>query len=514
MWQDPAAETVPCSGRCVLRGKVNSRKAAGGLERLSGRPPAPWKLANPSCFVDLCFHGGENVYISKRDVHTCFDVLQAPEHLQEWFGRPPVSLHELSRVCQFPIDNFVDFVVGDNETHNLSRFTPLFPTSTVWPMGFSWSSCVAQACTVSCWLEAGVAEDAFMSLDSPPPSGVEACGVATDDTFFFHKDKQAGAERLRRLDKVFEERGMPKNQAKDVTLQPAMTALGCELTTQPPAAEPASSKLVRLFAALLDLFLQGQVSPSGLNRALGVEQWFCLLNRPMFSVFSAVYDFVRREPPESIQFLPEDVQSEILVAAAFAPLLGADLGRDFLPQLIACDAAGTHGFGVSYMPCSQQLVRSVSSLSERRGDFVRFFQEPDEPCRKDRLGTPHELPFHKWQFHTAISAKARWKAHAGLLEAHGLHIALKWALRSAVRFHRRVVVLIDAKAILGAASKGRSSAPGIRGVLRKIGNLLMATNSLLRFVYIPSEDNPADAPSRGIVRRVRNRSRKGLNVPG
>ncbi|CAL1136882.1 unnamed protein product [Cladocopium goreaui] len=362
--------------------------------------------------------------------------------------------------------------------------------------------------------QAGVAEDAFMSLDSPPPSGVEACGVATDDTFFFHKDKQAGAERLRRLDKVFEERGMPKNQAKDVTLQPAMTALGCELTTQPPAAEPASSKLVRLFAALLDLFLQGQVSPSGLNRALGVEQWFCLLNRPMFSVFSAVCDFVRREPPESIQFLPEDVQSEILVAAAFAPLLGADLGRDFLPQLIACDAAGTHGFGVSYMPCSQQLVRSVSSLSERRGDFVRFFQEPDEPCRKDRLGTPHELPFHKWQFHTAISAKARWKAHAGLLEAHGLHIALKWALRSAVRFHRRVVVLIDAKAILGAASKGRSSAPGIRGVLRKIGNLLMATNSLLRFVYIPSEDNPADAPSRGIVRRVRNRSRKGLNVPG
>ena len=496
------AKSTPGKQREVWNGSAISHAAI--------RPPAPTKLANPSCFIDLCFQPDEAIYMSKRDVQTCFDVLLAPDHLQEWFGRPPVSLHELSRVCQLPQEAFLEFVIADDR-ENISSLCPLFPTSTVWPMGFSWSSCVAQACTVCCCLEAGVPDQAFMSLDASPPIGAEACGVATDDTFFFHRDKVAGAERLRRLDQAFARNGMPKNTSKDVTLQPAMTALGCELTSQPPAAEPAAAKLLQLFVALLDVCVQGKASPSGLSRALGVEQWFCLLNRPMFSIFDLVYEFVRREPQDDLQPLPEGVRTEILVAASLVPLLGADLGRAFLPQLIACDASSAHGFGVSYMPCSPQLVRDVSLLSERRGDFVRFFPDPDEPPRKDRMGTPHELPFHKWQFRTAISARARWQAHSGLLEAHGLLLALKWALRSARHFHQRLVVLVDAKAILGAASKGRTSAPGIRGILRKIGALLMGTNSLLRLVYIPSEDNPADAPSRGIVRRCKSKILKRSN---
>ena len=217
----------------------------------------------------------------------------------------------------------------------------------------------------------------------------------------------------------------------------------------------------------------------------------------MFSIFDAVYEFVRREPADKVQRLPHKVQMEITVAIWLMPLLGADLGRSFLPKLLACDASTVFGFGVSYMPCSTSLVKEVSLLSERRGDFVRFFPDDDAP-QKDRLGVPHQLPFHKWQFRTAISAKAQHKAHSGNLEAHGLHTTLKWVLRKPANFHRRLVVLTDAKAVLGAATKGRTSASRVRGILRKIGSLLLATNSLLKLVYVPSEDNPADSPSRGI----------------
>ena len=166
---------------------------------------------------------------------------------------------------------------------------------------------------------------------------------------------------------------MPKNAAKDVTLQSEMTALGCELTAQPPAAEPSTAKLVQLYEALLDVFILGRASPTAVSRALGVEQWFCLLNRPMFSIFDAVYEFVRREPAGHVQTLPHKVLTELLVAACLSPLLGADLGREFLPRLIACDASSAHGFGVSYMHCPTSLVEEVSLLSERRGDFVHFF---------------------------------------------------------------------------------------------------------------------------------------------
>ena len=464
------------------------------------KPPAPMMLAHPSCFVDLLFREGESIYMSKRDVHTCFDVLQAPSGLQEWFGRPPTTLKELSRVCGAGVDELRTYFRGD--IHDpVPPEQLVYPASAVWPMGFSWSSCVAQACTLACCQEAGVATANFMTMEQAPPTGPEVCGVATDDTFFIHKDKAVGAQRLRRLDSALAGHGMPKNGLKDVTLESEMTALGCKLTVRPPSVEPDSGKLTMAFKAFLDVLARRTATPAGLSRLLGVEQWFCLLNRPMFSIFDKVYEFVRKEPQTSAFVFPDAVWTELAVAAFLMPLLGADLSRDFLPQLIACDAAPEFGFGVSFFRCSSKLAEKVGSLAERRGDYIKFFPEPGAPKAKDRLGTPHTLPLRPSKFRTAISAKAKWKAHSGVLEARGLLLAVKWALRNKRNFNRRIVVLIDAKAVLGAATKGRTSAPVIRGVLRQLAASLLATNSLLRLVYVPTEHNPADAPSRGRRRR-------------
>ena len=163
------------------------------------------------------------------------------------------------------------------------------------------------------------------------------------------------------------------------------------------------------------------------------------------------------------------------------------------------------------MKCSKGIAEQVGSLSEKRGDFVRFFS-PSQASDRDRIGEPHTLPFRPSRFRDAISAKAKWKAHSSILEAHGLLLAVKWLLRTPVNFNRRLVVLVDAKAVLGSASKGRTSAPSLRGILRHVAGLLLATNSLLRLVYVPSEHNPADAPSRGVRRRptcrVKRRTKK------
>ena len=448
-------------------------------------------LALSICF----FEQGKEVFMPKRDVHTCFDVLEAPPALQPWFGRPPVTLHEVSQVAGIPTTELLLYV-ADCSSERVCKHDLLYPASTVWPMGFSWSSCVAQAATVACCLQAGVEKDAFMTMDLPPPNGPEACGVATDDTFFIHFDREMGQRRLDMLDTVMAQHGMPKNEAKDVSLQASMTALGCVIDSKSGTVEPAPGKLCSLFLAWIDVLTKGCATPVGINRALGLHQWFCLLQRPLFSVFDSVYSFAR-QPPDNIQVeLPVDVRTEVAVATFLVPLLGADLRRRFLPQLTACDAAPDFGFGVAYMRCSEAVAAEVGSLAERRGDFVKFYPEPGETY-KDRLGTPRELPFSKRQFKTAISTKAIFKAHSGALEAHGLLLTLKWLLRSTARFNHRLVILVDAKAVLGAASKGRTSAPAIRGVMRHLGALLLATNSLLRLVYVPTEHNPADAPSRG-----------------
>ena len=464
------------------------------VSRWAEKPPAPQYLANPSCFVDLLFPPSCEVLMSKRDVHTCFDVLRAPESVQPWFGRPPVTLHELSQVAGVSAHDLKHWVVDHEHAgvHDL-----MYPASTVWPMGFSWSSCIAQAATVACCMEAGVDKQSFMAMDLPPPVGKEACGVATDDTFFFHFDRQLGQRRLGMLDEVLEKRGMPKNEAKDVTLQASMTALGCILDSAKGTAEPAPKKLGTLFLAWIGLLDSGHASPVAFNKALGLHQWFCLLQRPQFSIFDGCYKFVR-QTPEDRQFpLPAQVRAEIFVAMFLMPLLGADLQRKFLSRITACDAAPEFGFGVSYLDCPGSVAERVSLLAERRGDFVRFYPDADEPPAKERRGQPHDLPYSKRCFTTAISAKARFKAHSGALEAHALLLAIKWLLRSPAHYNSRPVILVDAKAVLGAATKGRTSAPGIRGVMRHVGALLLASNCLLKLVYVPTEYNPADAPSRG-----------------
>ena len=53
--------------------------------------------------------------------------------------------------------------------------------------------------------------------------------------------------------------------------------------------------------------------------------------------------------------------------------------------------------------------------------------------------------------------------------------------------------------MLGAVRKGRSSAPSLERELRYIGALIRGGDLLVRCLYVPSEDNPADAPSRGVV---------------
>ncbi|CAJ1433472.1 unnamed protein product [Effrenium voratum] len=124
----------------------------------------------------------------------------------------------------------------------------------------------------------------------------------------------------------------------------------------------------------------------------------------MFSVCDSTYAFVRRECADQIQFLPDKARTELVLAAFLMPLLGADLGREFLPAIIACDASPAFGFGVSCMKCSKGIAEQVGSLSEKRGDFVRFFS-PSQASDRDRIGEPHTLPFRPSRFRDAISAK-------------------------------------------------------------------------------------------------------------
>ena len=87
-----------------------------------------------------------------------------------------------------------------------------FPVHAAWPVGFSWSSCVAQSNTIGLLTHAGVDPRCILSLDHAlPGSQEELCAVATDDTLFFHRCPGKGRRTLCKLDKVFDKNGIARN---------------------------------------------------------------------------------------------------------------------------------------------------------------------------------------------------------------------------------------------------------------------------------------------------------------
>lgn len=471
------------------------------MSKWAAEPPKPRRLANPSSFLDLEIPWGSEVFFSKRDASTYFDTLAAPVALRKWFGQPPVQVHELlaEGLSLQQVLSFCDEV----DAEQLGLHARLFPVHCIWPMGFSWSSAVAQDTTISMCLKAGVAEENIASLDHPSPENqTEMCFVATDDVVLVHKDAKQGLETLLHLDKAFQTHGIPKNTKKDVSLASNVTALGCDLSNNPAKVEPASGKLVQTLARTLDLLRIGHASPRAVHACLGVWQWFALMQRSFFSIFDSIYDFVQKEPADQLLKLPLAVSDELLLAVMLAPLLSARLDREPLRTMVATDASADFGFGVCACPCTKQEAANLCRLAERRGDYVRLTVDASDPVEVPRLGRPHRLRVKQSHFRTIISKRAKWQAHSGVLEAHAYLLALKWLARHPAKHHHRVPILVDAKAVVGAATKGRSSARALRTVLRSAAAYTMASDLLPRIVYIPSESNPADHPSRG-RKRVR-----------
>ena len=236
----------------------------------------------------------------------------------------------------------------------------------------------------------------------------------------------------------------------------------------------------------------------GIFRAwLGGAQWLCLLERWLFSVFQHSYAFARVEPATVEHDVPYNVVEEVLLFIALSPCLALPLNRPARAHILACDAAPEYGFGVVEAACGEAEAEALCRLAEKRRDYVRPAAAEADPTTIARQGTQCTLSMPQRSFRQVVGQRARWHAHSGSLEAHALLLAVRGVTRRAVAHGTRLPVLVDAKTVVCAAGKGRSSAPTIRRTMARIGANVLAGNLALRVVYVPSEANPADGPSRG-----------------
>ena len=168
----------------------------------------------------------------------------------------------------------------------------------------------------------------------------------------------------------------------------------------------------------------------------------------------------------------------------------------------ATDASTSFGLGASYVRTSTSFVRQVARWAEKQGAFVVLDGGAARALGESRLLRAHALNLKLDDFSDVFSVRNKFPAHINVLEGEALVLFLRWLLRSGGNHSTRVVVLLDSAVLLGAAAKGRSSSQ-LNRLLRKVAAMTLAGNIQLHLIFVPSSENPADFPSRGLKRRKR-----------
>jgi len=491
-----AAASVFAVGK---RGKTSQREVwSGGLvSDHARRPPKPPRLGNPAMFAHIVKEPGRSLVFAKRDAKAFFDQLRLPEKLRPYFGRPRVQASELATALGCAVGDLSEWI-DDLGKASLKPSTMLTPVNTVWPMGFSWSSFIAQSVMVAACLDAGIDEQALLCLEEPPPAhSGEWVTVATDDVIMVHDSKEGSRSCTQRLDAALARRGIEKNSTKDVDAAERVEALGCELGNDPPWVEPALMSFSRGLYACIDLADHGRASPKMFSRLLGLLQWFAQPSRWLFSIFDRAYRYRNAQPEDTVTEVPADAANECLLFLALSPLASVSMERRFLELVTACDASPAYGFGVAVKACDLATVRRLAAQSSQLDRYLSLDGITEGFEHKPAYGSPVQLKAELGDFTPVLSIKARRHAHSGELEAHGLLLLTQWVARTATRHSSRVVVAIDARAVLGAARKGRSSAPTLKRAIMRVAATCLAADLQLMTLWVPSAHNPADAPSRG-----------------
>ena len=238
--------------------------------------------------------------------------------------------------------------------------------------------------------------------------------------------------------------------------------LGLEVDGHEHRIGVSACKLQRLCDRTNALLDGGRCTGRELSSLVGEWTWACLVRRPALAVLSTVYRFEDVASRRALWLWPS-VRQELSTLVGLAPLLSADLGAPWFPRVVASDAS-SWGQGV------------VAARADPAACNVA------------------DLAQYEWR--TVVSSSWDRPEHINVLEVRALTTAVRWALSHPTSVGRRAMVLSDSQVAVGAVRKGRSSSRSLLVRLRALSALLLAGGVQLDAVWIPSESNPADGPSR------------------
>lgn len=253
-----------------------------------------------------------------------------------------------------------------------------------------------------------------------------------------------------------------------------------------------------------------------MQRVCGLWVWACLLRRPLLSVMGEMFTFADLPQPNRRRRLPRKIIVELNVLLDMFPMLYVDLSVPASQRVYASDASKTGG-GVSCAEIREDEFDSfldyVAHTRVMKGWYSRL---RDSSTASETLGlsdTSDRFPtrvgdgfaalFQTTPFKTAISTDWRRRGeHINALEMEAEILALRHMGRSSASPLCQTCLFIENISALGALAKGRSSAPLLNRGCQQFADIGILSGIRVKFYWVPSHLNPADAPSRGAGHRA------------
>ncbi len=517
--------TIQCNGESFAvskRGGQRQREVwhGGRISELALAPPHPPLLANPAALGELCGSDDVPLAASSRDCMVFFDQLRSPIELRPYFGKPPLEAGDLS-----------DEILGEGNGMGLAELqgflppgsvirddTVLHPRCAAFPMGFSWSSFIAQSVSTKCVMEIPVGPDRFLVEQGVQPSVGPPCfSVATDDTFCFERladDQLLGtmSAEMGLLDEIFARRNILIQETKSLNRQRNCTVLGIELRDGLWLG-PKGARVKSLWSCIMSWKLGDVVPVKLLESIVGSLNWHNLLARGLLSCIHRCYGAIKEPQAQAHVVMTAPLLTELMVNSCLAAFWVVDLRRPWTTLVPFSDASEAFGYGLCFGRLRDPDVPTVANRLASWPHHATFANTAPGSGHAKRAGKAVRLSCRDDQCRVVFGIRARSKGPAGKLEARAVSLGLQRVLRSTGQHGCRMLFGVDAQAVMHALNKGRSSAWSIRREIARSAAVCLAGDLRCKFFYIQSELNVADAPSRGKFTRTQRTNRVAHRHP-
>jgi hypothetical protein len=343
-----------------------------------------------------------------------------------------------------------------------------------------------------------IPETSLLRHDGPrlvPATGGTIPAAYVDDYFAFGLDADRLNSERTRIHGALSARNLSPKDDKEIPATTDARVIGGELIDG-RVFGPDRTFLCELTDTTRKILSAQYVSGEWLERVIGRWMWVLLSNRSSLSIVQRAYRYIRyfgKRPG----VLWQSVRDELECLIALRPLLYQRLGRQFDTR-VYCSDASLNGGGFTYTNTSDALAMDLALI----GTGALEDSDAGRRCRAQLAAFSADFQHiwgssHGWRFPDREIAR---------LEFSELRAAVRHYARRPGSTSSRLTLLCDNTAVVGAVNKGRSSTHYVNANCRRLAAYLLGGGIRLHVSYIPTDLNPADAPSR-LVRHHESPSR-------